>query len=144
MFLEISQNSQANTCGRVSFLIKLQAAQETLAQVFSCEFWEISNNTFFIEHPWWLLLYLCQMYLNNIILHCIGMVRFPPYSGMCINTHFPSVISLSWPNYKIKIRKKKNARFSNSRTNKPFYKSAVIVVNNLFVRKIYLHKFSCP
>ena len=26
MFLEISQNSQENTCARVSFLIKLQAA----------------------------------------------------------------------------------------------------------------------
>ena len=24
--------------------------KETLAQVFSCEFWEISKNTFFIEH----------------------------------------------------------------------------------------------
>ena len=27
MFLEISQNSQENTCARVSFLIKLQASQ---------------------------------------------------------------------------------------------------------------------
>ena len=33
MFLEISQNSQENTCARVSFLIKLQA-----------------KNTFFTEH----------------------------------------------------------------------------------------------
>ena len=38
------------------FLIKLQAAgcnfieKETLAQVFSCEFCEISKNTFFAEH----------------------------------------------------------------------------------------------
>ena len=36
-----SQNSQENTCTRVSFL------KETLAQVFSCE---ISKNTFFTEH----------------------------------------------------------------------------------------------
>ena len=35
MFLEISENSQENTCARVS-----------LAQVFSCEFCEISENTF--------------------------------------------------------------------------------------------------
>ena len=27
--------------------------KETLAQVFSCEFCEISKNTFFIEHLWW-------------------------------------------------------------------------------------------
>ena len=35
LFLEISQNSQDNTCDRISYLIKLQAL--TLAQVFSCE-----------------------------------------------------------------------------------------------------------
>ena len=29
----------------------------TLAQVFSCEFCEISKNTFFIAHLWWMLLY---------------------------------------------------------------------------------------
>ena len=57
VFLEISQNSQENTCARVSFLIKLQAAcnfikKETLAQVFSCEFCEISKKTFFTEHLW--------------------------------------------------------------------------------------------
>ena len=62
VFLEISQISQENTCVRVSFLIKLQAAacnfikKETLAQVFSCEFCEISKNTFFTEHLRWLLL----------------------------------------------------------------------------------------
>ena len=31
---------------------------ETLAQVFSCEFCEISKNNFFIEHLWWLPLIL--------------------------------------------------------------------------------------
>ena len=57
VFLEISQNSQENTCDRVSFLIKLQASasnfikKETLAQVFSCEFCEISKNTFFHRTP---------------------------------------------------------------------------------------------
>ena len=38
VFLEISENSQENTCA------------SKLAQVFSCEFSEISNNTFFTEH----------------------------------------------------------------------------------------------
>ena len=32
--------------------------KETLAQVYSCEFCEISKNTFFIEHLWWLLLHI--------------------------------------------------------------------------------------
>ena len=39
--LKISQNSQENSCDRDSFLRKLQASGETLAQVFSCEFCEI-------------------------------------------------------------------------------------------------------
>ena len=46
VFLEISQNSQENTCVWVSFLIK----KETLVQVFSREFCEISKSTFFTEH----------------------------------------------------------------------------------------------
>ena len=51
VFLEISQNSQENTCARVSFSIKLQA--------FSCEFYEISKNTFFTEH-------LCATAIVNV------------------------------------------------------------------------------
>ena len=52
VFLEILQNSQENNCVRVSLpeactFIKKQ----TLVQVFSCEFCEISN-IFFIEHLW--------------------------------------------------------------------------------------------
>ena len=56
MFLEFSEDLQENTCPRVSFLIKLQAKtcnfikKETLAHIFSCEFWEISRNSSFKEH----------------------------------------------------------------------------------------------
>ena len=54
VFLEISQNSQENTCSRVSFLIscRLKAwnfiKKETLAQVFP--------TNFLIEHLRWVLL----------------------------------------------------------------------------------------
>ena len=54
--LKILQYSQESTSIGVSFLIKLQAnvcnfiEKETLAQVFSREFWEISKSTFFTEH----------------------------------------------------------------------------------------------
>ena len=63
VFLEIWQNSQENTYGRVSFLIKLQACncieKETLAQVFSCEFYKIFKNIFFFtEQLQWLLPYM--------------------------------------------------------------------------------------
>ena len=56
VFLEISQNSQENTCVRVFFLIKLQASVckfvKKEAQVLSYEFCEISKNTFFTEYLW--------------------------------------------------------------------------------------------
>ena len=53
MFLEISQNLQENTCARVPFLVKFNfIKKETLVQVFSSEFCEISKNTFFTEHLW--------------------------------------------------------------------------------------------
>ena len=54
VFLEVLQNSQEN---RVSFLKKLQVQvcnfikKETLALVFSCEFFEISKNTFSYRTP---------------------------------------------------------------------------------------------
>ena len=57
VFLEISQNSQEKTCARFSFLTKLLTSacnfikKETLAQVFACEFCEISKNTFSYRTP---------------------------------------------------------------------------------------------
>ena len=57
MFLEISQNSQEETCATISFLIKLQVEacnyikKETLAKVFSRKFCEVFKNTFFHRVP---------------------------------------------------------------------------------------------
>ena len=53
VFLQISQNSPKLCFNKVvgrrpATLLK----KETLAQVFSCEFDEISKNTFFTEHLW--------------------------------------------------------------------------------------------
>ena len=60
VFSEISQNSQENTCARDSFFDKVAGLRskafnfikkETLAQVFSREFCQISKNTFFYRIP---------------------------------------------------------------------------------------------
>ena len=57
VFIEISQNSQEDTCTRDTFLIKLPAQpatllkKECLAQVFSCEFCEIYKKTLFYRTP---------------------------------------------------------------------------------------------
>ena len=59
VFLRNSQNSQENTCARLSLLITLQAnfiKKETLAQVFPVNFVKLLRTLFFIEHLWWLLL----------------------------------------------------------------------------------------
>ena len=58
MFLETAQDPQESTYDRDSFLIKLQASdlqlykKESLAQVFSCEFREISKNSYFYRTHW--------------------------------------------------------------------------------------------
>ena len=65
VFSEISQNSQENTCARVSFLINF-IKKETL-EVSSCEFYEISENTFFTKHLWTTALpFLCFSYCKNL------------------------------------------------------------------------------
>ena len=54
VFLKISQNSQENTCVRVSFLIMAQAEgsniveKEAVAQLFSCEICDIFKSKFYI------------------------------------------------------------------------------------------------
>ena len=52
VFLEISQNWQESTCARVSFFDKVSnnfIKKEALPKVFSYEYCEMFNNTFFAE-----------------------------------------------------------------------------------------------
>ena len=49
MFLEIPQNSQENTCAQAEACNFIK--KETLAQVFSYEFYEIFKNIFFYRTP---------------------------------------------------------------------------------------------
>ena len=100
MFLEISQNSQENTCARVSFLIKACnfIKKETLAQVFSCEFCKFSKNTFFTEH-------LCQSLLtfqslryfsssNSYFIHYLNEFLSSIINKLCIFIFMRSMKSL--------------------------------------------------
>ena len=63
VFLKISQNSQKNTSGRVSFLLKLQVSASG-----SQSFCKVFKNTFLIERLWWLLLVR--------VLQCVKVVYF--------------------------------------------------------------------
>ena len=74
VFLEIPQNSQENTCARVSFLIKLQASPATLLQkrpwhwCFPVNFAKFLRTPFFTQHLWWLLLYF-GLYESPLYFH---------------------------------------------------------------------------
>ena len=70
----------------------------TLAQVFSCEFCEISKNTFFTEHLWWLLLvidvrqgskYASATHLKN---SCCP----PPVSSVLIRKSLKKLLYFVW------------------------------------------------
>ena len=51
MFSKISQNTQENTCARVSARVACNfIKKQILTRVFSCEFCEISKSTFFTEY----------------------------------------------------------------------------------------------
>ena len=67
VFLGISQNSQENTCARISFLIKLQASGLRLSTLLKKRFWhwcfpvnfaKFLRLPFLTEHLHWLLLWM--------------------------------------------------------------------------------------
>ena len=64
VFLEISQNSQENTCARLSFLIKLHAeACNSGTGVFPLNFVQFLRTPFLTAHLQWLLLYFFSTFL---------------------------------------------------------------------------------
>ena len=78
MFLKNSQNSQENTCVRISFLINLSASafnfikNETLAKLFSCKLYEIFKNTFFYRIPLLAASTVC-IYKTNTCIFCLTL-----------------------------------------------------------------------
>ena len=58
VFLEISQNSQENTCARASFLIKESLYQKRGSGTgcFPVNYAKFLRTPFFKKHFWWLLL----------------------------------------------------------------------------------------
>ena len=102
LFSETSPNSKENTCTRVSFLTKLQA--ETLAQVFSCQFCEVSENTFSTEHLRTTASTCSKfMSLKVIISYKVtGFFSFSKIPGFCLSPY---------------VKKRKCLSFSFSSTN---------------------------
>ena len=62
LFLEIFENSQENTCARVSCLMKLHALFKKILwyRCFLVNYVKFLRTSFLTEHLWWLLL-CCQL-----------------------------------------------------------------------------------
>ena len=80
IFLIFLQNSQENTCARISFLKNLQpkvwnfSKKENLAQVFSHEFCQSFKNNYFRRTLRWLLLsiFILKAILINKLVSCFS------------------------------------------------------------------------
>ena len=96
----VGKNSHWNCCVKKVLLKILQHAQKVIcaqmlkAQVFSCEFCEISKNTFFTEHRRWLLLAqvfsceYCEISKNNYFeerlqIAASGFTHLKPILAQC-------------------------------------------------------------
>ena len=76
MFLEISLNSQDNTCARISFLIKLQALickkKRYWHKCFHVNFAKFLRTPFLAEHLWWLLPGSVFTTSQTLLTECFG------------------------------------------------------------------------
>ena len=109
VFLEIPQNSQENTCDRVSLLIKLHRPSTLLKKrlcyrCFPVNFAKFLRTPFFTEHLWWLLLYNLKRYVNmekekkrwrkntkvrQLVKNVMSLIQNFSVSIFCICIHFP-------------------------------------------------------
>ena len=138
MFSKISQNSQKNTCDRVSFLTKLQVEtcnfikKEILGQVFSCKFYEI-----FTEHlratasSFANTLVVCDKY--SLFLHS---VQFSSHNVEAFLIHFGAKKNFfTFPENEKKLNKWQR------QPPEMFYKKAVLKNFPIFTRKYLFWSF---
>ena len=84
MFLKVSQTSQERTYVRVSFSEKVAGwspatlLKKTPTRVFSCKICESFKDTFFTEHPRWLLLHLRWLLLYFLKSNSSRTLTFAP------------------------------------------------------------------
>ena len=100
VFLKISQNSQENTCARVSFLIKLHAIGGVLRRsatllkkrlwhrCFPVNFPKFSRTPFFIKHLRWLLLYIFFSIFYIFLLYIFLLKEYKFFDFATVETSF--------------------------------------------------------
>ena len=145
VFLEISQNSQENTCAKVTFLNKVAALRPVTLlkkrlwhRCFPVNFVKFLRTPLFTEHLWWLLLCL-GLNIRTIFFqgnsHLILERRFllDWYKLMLI--YFRPVPFL----YHLKTPKSSQRRCSTQK--KLFWKTLQNLQENTFARVSFLKKF---
>ena len=68
VFLKLLQNALENTWAEVSFFRKLYL-KKRISQMFSCKFWKVFKNTYFVEHMR-TAVFLMSHQVEKIILNC--------------------------------------------------------------------------
>ena len=96
MFLEVSQNSQENTVPETFFCLRPATLfKKSLAQVFSCEFSEISKNTFFPEHLRTTTSEPCPTFSPSAINDWVQKIQFGIFFLDCTLRHFCKTLALT-------------------------------------------------
>ena len=87
------QNSQENTCVRVSFLKKIP-----WHRCFPVNFAKLLRTPFFVEHPWWMLLNIFLYVVNPF--HSTGFFLYPLETSENVENgiFFPKIALLSGSN----------------------------------------------
>ena len=85
MFLEISQNSQENTCARVSFLIKLQALSQNTSERLLL--YLISKSVDFV----FMIMFSGLLFYSRVITRTIFSLKNLVYISVSIGTFKPQI-----------------------------------------------------
>ena len=92
VLLEISQNSQENSCTKVSFLIKLQAS--TLLKIrlwhrcFPVNFAKFLRPAFLTEYLWWLLLNTPLKMFDSVLNMPLNFINLSSYLRSCLTKKY--------------------------------------------------------
>ena len=92
VLLEISQNSQENSCTKVSFLIKLQAS--TLLKIrlwhrcFPVNFAKFLRAAFLTEYLWWLLPNIPLKMFDSVLNMPLNFINLSSYLRSCLTKKY--------------------------------------------------------
>ena len=92
VLLEISQNSQENSCTKVSFLIKLQAStllkKRLWDRCFPVNFAKFLRAAFLTEYLWWLLPNIPLKMFDSVLNMPLNFINLSSYLRSCLTKKY--------------------------------------------------------